>query len=78
MISVYFLLCITHSAILCCKKASFLCSGYITQQEMVDIGTRLVGPKLEPKGPRAEVGSQLSTRGFQAFNALCLAFMAFK
>jgi len=36
----------------------------------------LEGPKLELEGPKAEVG--FPTRGFRAFKALCLAFMAFK
>jgi len=43
------------------------------------ICARPEGPKLEPKGPRAEAGfPRAQTRGFRAFRALCLDFMAFK
>jgi len=50
-----------------------------TEQEVVDpTGARLEGSKLEPEEPRAEVGFPTADQGFQAFKALCLAFMAFK
>jgi len=35
----------------------------------IPIDARPEGPKLEPEGPRAEVGSRPPTRGFQAFKA---------
>jgi len=47
----------------------------------IPIGVRPEGPKLEPEEPRAEMGfptAESPTRGFRAFKALRLAFMAFK
>jgi len=44
----------------------------------IPIGARPEGPKLEPEGPRAEVGFPTPTGDFGAFVALCLAFVAFK
>jgi len=37
------------------------------------IGARAEGLKLEPEGPRAEVGFPIADQGFRAFKAFCLA-----
>ena len=50
----------------------------LSKRWWIPIGAKLEGPKLEPEGPRADVGSRQPTRGFRAFRALCLAFMTFK
>jgi len=50
----------------------------LSKRWWIPIGARLEGTKFEPEWPRAEVGVRPPTRGFRAFKALCLAFMAFK
>jgi len=50
----------------------------LSKRWWIAIGARLEGSKLEPEGPRAEVGFPTADQGFSSIQALCLAFMAFK
>ena len=52
----------------------------LSKRWWIPTGARPEEPKLEPKGPRAEVVFPTAelTRGFRAFKAFCGAFMAFK
>ena len=57
---------------------SLLVVKLLSKRWWIPIGTRLEGSKLEPEGPRAEVGFPTADQGFRAFKALCLTFMAVK
>jgi len=50
----------------------------LSRRWWIPIGARLEGPNSRPKGREQSWGSRPPTRGFQAFKAFCLAFMAFK
>jgi len=54
---------------------SRLTSGKITQHEVVDpTGARLEGPKLEPKGPRAQLVLLTADQGFSSIQGILLGF----